>query len=72
MGHTTNGKQRESQGDATDMLLTAVKEILEDFDKYGEVLQTDEEGEYGPKTAIEKLRQAVDFFRQERKDEQHD
>jgi len=66
MGHTTNKKQQESQDDATDMLLTAAKEILEDFDTYGEVLQTDEEGEYGPKTAIEKLRQAVGFFRQEK------
>jgi hypothetical protein len=67
MRHTTNEKQQESQDAATDMLLTAVDEILEDFDIYGEVLQTDEEGEYGPKTAIEKLRQAVVFFRQEKK-----
>jgi hypothetical protein len=67
MSHTTNGKQRDSQDDATDMILTAANEILEDFDTYGEVLQTDEEGEYGPTTAIEKLRQAVNFFRQEKK-----
>jgi len=67
MRHTANKKQQESQDDATDMLLAAAKQILDDFDTYGEVLQTDEEGEYGPKTAIEKLRQAVDFFRQEKK-----
>jgi hypothetical protein len=67
MGHTTNEKQQESQDDATDMLLTAAKEILEDFDTYGEVLQTDEEGKYGPTTAIEKLRQAVNSFGQEKK-----
>lgn len=67
MRHTTNEKQQESQDDATDMLLTAAKEILDDFDTYGEVLQTDEEGKYGPKTAIEKLRQAVGFFTQGKK-----
>lgn len=67
MRHTTNKKQQESQDDATDMILTAAKKILEDFDTYGEVLQTDEEGNYGPTTAIHKLRQAVNLFRQEKK-----
>ena len=67
MGHTTNKKQRESQDDATDMILTAARELLEHFDNYGEVLQTDEEGKYGPTTAIEKLRQAVNSFGQEKK-----
>lgn len=40
-------------------LYVAALEILCDFDRFGEVLQTDEGGEYGPNTAIERLRQAI-------------
>ena len=35
-------------------------EILNDFDNYGEVLQTDINGEYGKEATIEKLRTAVE------------
>ena len=40
-------------------LLEAATQILDDFDNYGEVLQTDPAGEYGRKSTIEKLRQAI-------------
>jgi hypothetical protein len=40
-------------------LQEAVEHLLEDFDTYGEILQTDENGEYGPTTAIEQLRKAL-------------
>lgn len=43
----------------TRQLLLAAQEILRDFDDWGEVLQTDALGEYGPTTAIERLRKAV-------------
>lgn len=41
-----------------DNLYDASREILDDFDVYGAVLQCDREGEYGPESAIEKLREA--------------
>lgn len=40
-------------------LILAAQEVISDFDTYGEVLQTDDDGEYGPTTAIEKLREAL-------------
>jgi hypothetical protein len=40
-------------------LLMAAKRVVGEFDDWGEVLQTDDEGEYGPDTAIERLRAAV-------------
>lgn len=42
-----------------DDLLRAAIEVVSDFDTYGVVLQTDENMEYGPTTAIEKLRRAM-------------
>lgn len=41
-----------------DDLVIAVADILSDFDDFGEVLQTDDAGEYGPNSAIERLRRA--------------
>jgi len=43
-------------------LLKAAANIVDDFDNWGEVLQSgpsDEFGEYGPSSAIEKLRAAI-------------
>ena len=40
-------------------LLVAAREVLADFDTFGEVLQVDEAGDYGSTTAIELLRAAV-------------
>lgn len=40
-------------------LRKAAAEIISDFDTYGEVLQMDERGDYGPTTAIERLRAAL-------------
>lgn len=51
---------------AYDKLYEAVVEILNDFDTYGEVLQTDENGEYGDNSPIEKLREAWAYARVER------
>jgi hypothetical protein len=42
--------------EAVKWLLAAASGVLADFDNYGEVIQTDTEGEYGPTTSIEKLR----------------
>ena len=40
-------------------VLSAAHEILGDFDSYGEVLQQDEQGCYGPQSGIGRLRTAV-------------
>ena len=40
-------------------LILAALEIVDDFDRYGEVLQAADDGEYDQNTAIEKLRAAV-------------
>jgi hypothetical protein len=40
-------------------LQRAAQAVLEDFDTYGEILQTDESLEYGPDSAIEQLRSAL-------------
>ena len=40
-------------------LILAAGEIVSDFDTYGEVLQTDENQEYGETTAIERLRESL-------------
>ena len=37
-------------------LIVSAGYVVEDFDNFGPVLQTDEEGEYGPNTSIECLR----------------
>jgi len=41
-------------------LYYAALEILDDFDTFGEVLQVDDNGEYGEDTAITKLRKALE------------
>lgn len=41
-------------------LLVMASEIVDDFDDYGPVIQADEQGEYTPRTAIERLRAARD------------
>lgn len=40
-------------------LYQAAYKIITDFDTCNEVLQTDDDGKYGPTTAIERLRQAL-------------
>lgn len=40
-------------------LILAAQEIINDFDSYGEVLQTDDDGEYGETTAISMLRESL-------------
>ncbi len=40
-------------------LINAAWSIIDSFDNFGEVLQTDIDGDYGPKSDIEKLRKAV-------------
>ena len=42
-----------------EQLVLAAREILSDFDSFGEVLQADENSKYTPGTAIECLRLAV-------------
>ena len=39
-------------------------EIINDFDEFGEVLQTDGNGEYGSDAPIEKLRTSVNEYRE--------
>jgi hypothetical protein len=39
-------------------MIDVAGELLEEFDTYGEVLQTDERGRYGPTCTIERLRRA--------------
>ncbi|MCK5614902.1 hypothetical protein KAR91_74255 [Candidatus Pacearchaeota archaeon] len=52
----TKGKtNRERQAD----LLDAAQEILSDFDIYGEMLQVDNNGEYGTESAIGRLSAAI-------------
>jgi len=41
-------------------IILIAMELLEEFDEYGEVLQTDEDGEYGPTSTIERLRAAIE------------
>ena len=41
-------------------VLTAAQAILNDFDQYGEVLQTDYNGLYGDTSPIEVLRRTID------------
>ena len=40
-------------------LLATAQEIIADFDNYGEVLQQDDNSEYGKVAPIERLRQAI-------------
>lgn len=40
-------------------LQDAAVEVIDDFDTYGEVLQTDGNDDYSPNTAIERLRTAL-------------
>jgi len=43
-----------------DILLNAAARLIDEFDTFGEVLQTDsDDGTYGPDSAVEKLRAAV-------------
>lgn len=44
-------------------LLRAAEQIIDDFDNWGEVLQTDVLGDYSPNTSIELLRSAVKEIR---------
>ncbi len=46
-------------------LENAAWNLVDSFDRYGEVLQTDTDGEYGPNSDIELLRKAVRDFREE-------
>ena len=46
-----------------DNLLYASMEVIESFDNYGEVLQTDIDGGYGPESDIEKLRDAIKKYK---------
>lgn len=39
-------------------LFDAAGQIIDDFENYGEVLQVDEDLEYGPESAIKKLTRA--------------
>lgn len=45
--------------DKIDRVINAAHEIVDDFDAYGEVLQTDDQNEYGETSAIERLRAAL-------------
>ena len=54
----------EGEPDPATVLMMAAMEIVGDFDEYGEVLQQDEEGEYGEDSAIEKLRRAIKFYKE--------
>ena len=42
-----------------DNLITAALRVVNEFDRWGEVLQSDSDGLYGPETAIEQLRVAA-------------
>ena len=42
-----------------DKLILAARKIVEEFDAYGEVLQTGKDDEYGPDSAIGELREAL-------------
>ena len=46
-------------------LENAACNIVDSFDNYGEVLQTDINGTYGPNSDIEILRKAIENFRKE-------
>lgn len=41
-------------------LIESAGDIISDFDRYGEVLQTDSLGIYGPDSAIKRLRKSLD------------
>ena len=43
----------------TERLYSASCEILLDFDTYGEVLQTDDDGDYGPESSLGALRKIL-------------
>ena len=53
----------ESEPDAATTLLYYAQRIVEDFDNYGEVLQNDDDGEYGPTSGIERLRAAIKSYK---------
>jgi hypothetical protein len=53
---------RQTHADIT--LVQAAMDVLDDFEAYGPVLQSDEHGDYGPATAIAKLRDAVDAWQE--------
>lgn len=42
-----------------DKLIRIAQTLVDEFDLYGEVLQTDDSGEYGPECSIEQLRNAL-------------
>jgi len=44
-------------------MMVAAMEIVSDFDEFGEVIQMDNNDEYGPKSSIERLRLAVKNYR---------
>ncbi len=60
-----DGKYLISEGEKNpaDALLIAACEIVQDYDNYGEVLQTDSKGKYGKKSAIEELRTAIKKYK---------
>ena len=55
------------QEDREQALLDAAKEILSDFNRYGEVLQVGDNGEYGTESAIGRLHTAIYGFDHENK-----
>jgi hypothetical protein len=50
-----------------EQLAKAAKEIVDDFDEYGKVLQADIRSEYTPETSIEILRMAIKKYEEEQK-----
>jgi len=63
LSHCLISGPHEDKFPPTNPLLAAAMEIVNDFDTYGEVIQTGKGGEYGSDSAIEILREAVKNYR---------
>lgn len=54
-------RNRTNESDrAIDNLIACAKEVINDFDIFGETLQVDDDMKYGPNSPIEQLRSAID------------
>ena len=47
-----------------DEIIAVLQQFVNDFDEYGEVLQMDDNGEYGPESTIEKARAVLNRINQ--------